>query len=62
MPDVPETVDEAIEQTLLQGPAGGASRDHRELLLWKFIEILTVYEGPVTIYPDKRIVQQLENP
>lgn len=51
----PTTIDEAIEKTLDQSPTGGASREHREIMLWKFIEVLTVYDGPVTLYPDKRI-------
>jgi len=24
-------------------------------MLWKFIELLAIYDGPVTIYPDKQI-------
>lgn len=51
----PTTIDEAIKQALQQAPTGAAAPEHRELLLWKFIEILAVYDGPVTLYPDKQI-------
>jgi hypothetical protein len=51
----PQTIDEAIEQALRRAPAGGSALEHREALLWKFIELLAIYDGPVTIYPDKQI-------
>ena len=51
----PQTIDEAIEEALRSAPSGGSAPEHRELLLWKFIEILAVYDGPVTLYPDKKI-------
>jgi len=55
------TIDDAISATVEQTHGGDRERMEVEAALWKFIENLSIYDGPVTLYPDKKISQLLKN-